>query len=150
MLKFQIAIATLGGIGYIPYAPGTFGSAAALIPVFLIAPSDGLLLMMLVPLLLLGTLASHSAETVLGQDSGSIVIDELCGSLIAVLFLPKTAGYVLAAFLLFRLFDIWKPWPIGRIDRSVHGGIGIMLDDVLAGIFANLCLQGWVLFSVWG
>lgn len=64
-----------------------------------------------------------------------------------MLWVPITTGYLILAFILFRLFDIFKPWPIGPLDKRVHGGFGIMIDDVVAGIFANICLQ-IVLFIV--
>lgn len=137
-------IATLGFIGYIPYAPGTFGSAAGLLLVFLLRPEDINLLIIFLPLLFLGTITAHNTEKLLGKDSGHIVIDELCGYLISVLFVPKTPGYLLAAFILFRAFDILKPPPIRKIEETVPGGAGIMLDDVLAGVYANVCLQVWM------
>lgn len=137
-------IATLGFIGYLPYAPGTFGSAAGLLAALLVRPDDLHLLIIVLPLFLLGIMAAHNAEKLLGKDSGHIVIDELCGYLIAILFIPKTLGYLMAAFVLFRAFDIVKPPPIRKIEKIVPGGAGIMLDDVLAGIYANLCLQVWM------
>jgi len=137
-------IATLGFIGYLPYAPGTFGSAAGFLLAALIRPEDLNLLMIFLPLFFLGTITSHNAEKLLGKDSGRIVIDELCGYLISVSFVPKTSGYLLAAFILFRAFDIFKPPPIRKIEKMVPGGAGIMLDDVLAGIYANMCLQVWM------
>lgn len=87
---------------------------------------------------------SDGAEKLLGKDSGNIVIDEVCGYAVSVLFVPKTGGYLIAAFILFRLFDILKPPPIRKIEQEVPGGIGIMLDDLLAGIYANICLQIWM------
>jgi len=137
-------IATLGFIGYLPYAPGTFGSAAGFFLALLFRPEDVHLLIILPPLFILGILASHHAERILGKDSGHIVIDELCGYMISMSFIPKTFGYLLAAFILFRVFDILKPPPIRKIDQTVQGGAGIMLDDVLAGIYANVCLQVWI------
>jgi len=144
--KIQHAIATLGFIGYLPYAPGTFGSAIGFLLIILIRPEDVNLLIILLPLFLLGIITSHNAEKHLGKDSGHIVIDELCGYLISVLIVPKTFGYLLAAFILFRVFDILKPPPIRKIEQMVSGGAGIMLDDVLAGVYANVCLQVWMRF----
>ncbi len=141
LLKY---IATLGFIGYMPYAPGTFGSAAGFLLVLLIRPDDLNLLIILMPLFILGIVTAHNTEKLLGKDSGHIVIDELCGYLISVLFIPKTFGYLLAAFILFRVFDIFKPPPIRKIEKVIPGGAGIMMDDVLAGIYANVCLQGWI------
>lgn len=144
--KIQHAIATLGFIGYLPYAPGTFGTAAGFLLAILIRPEDLNLLVIFLPLLFLGIITSHNAEKLLGKDSGRIVIDELCGYLVSVLFVPKTFGYLLATFILFRAFDILKPPPIRKIEEIVPGGAGIMLDDVMAGVYANVCLQVWMRF----
>ena len=114
--------------------------------VTLLPLSDIKLLVFTLLLFSLGTWTSDEAEKVLGKDSGHIVIDEFCGYLIAVLFVPKTIGYLFAAFVLFRLFDIFKPPPIRNIEKAVHGGAGIMLDDVAAGIMANACIQVWIYF----
>ncbi|MBI4682421.1 MAG: phosphatidylglycerophosphatase A [Nitrospirae bacterium] len=137
-------VATLGFIGYLPYAPGTFGSAFGFLFVVLIKPDDLNLLIIFLPLFLLGIITSHNTEKLLGKDSGHIVIDELCGYLISVLLVPKTFGSLLSAFILFRAFDIFKPPPIRKIEKVVPGGAGIMLDDVMAGGYANVCLQVWM------
>ena len=139
-------IATLGFIGYLPYAPGTFASVAGFLLVICIRPDDVNLLIIFLPLFILGIITSHNTEKLLGKDSGHIVIDELCGYLISVSFVPKTSGYLIAPLILFRAFDIAKPPPIRKIEEMVPGGAGIMLDDVLAGVYANVCLQGWMWF----
>jgi phosphatidylglycerophosphatase A len=136
-------IATLGFTGYIPYAPGTFGTAIGFFIILLIRPSDSVLLLLAVPVIFAGTVSAHQSEKVLGKDSGHIVIDEFCGYLVSVILVPKSPGYLIAAFILFRLFDIYKPSPIHRIERKISGGAGIMLDDLLAGVFTNICLQSW-------
>jgi phosphatidylglycerophosphatase A len=136
-------IATLGFIGYLPIAPGTFGTAAGFLFVLLLKSDDISLLVSSAVIFLLGLFTSHSAEKQLGKDSTHIVIDELCGYMISVIFIPKSIGYLIAAFILFRIFDIFKPPPIRAIERNVPGGAGIMLDDVLAGIYANFCMQLW-------
>ena len=137
-------IATLGFIGYLPYAPGTFGTAAGFLFVILLRPDDiSRLLPFCLFVFLVGLLTSQQAEKQLGKDSSHIVIDELCGYIISVLFVPKSIAYLIAAFILFRIFDIVKPPPIRRIEKVVPGGAGIMLDDVLAGLYANVCLQLW-------
>lgn len=146
--KFYHAVSTLGFIGYSPYAPGTAGSLAGFLLLILFNPGDGMILLISGPLFLLGLLASHDTEKILGKDSGHIVIDELYGYLVSVLFIPKTMGYLIAALLLFRFFDILKPYPIRKIEESFSGGLGIMLDDLLAGFFANICLQLWIYFFV--
>jgi phosphatidylglycerophosphatase A len=136
-------IATLGFIGYLPVAPGTFGSAAGFFLLFLLQPDDTSLLIGTLSVLVAGVYTAHKAEKLLGKDSGHIVIDELCGYFISVLFIPKNISYLLAAFFLFRLFDILKPPPVNHVERAVSGGAGVMLDDVLAGVYANICLQLW-------
>lgn len=137
-------IATLGFIGYLPKAPGTFGSLVGLLFVTLLPLSGIKLLVFILLLFSLGTWTSDEAERSLGKDSGHIVIDEFCGYLVAVLLVPKTIGYLFAAFVLFRLFDIFKPPPIRRIEKTIPGGAGIMLDDIMAGIYANICIQLWI------
>ena len=137
-------IATLGFIGYMPYAPGTAGTAAGLLFVLLLKIDDINLSIVTIFIFFIGTLTAHYAEKQLGKDSTHIVIDELCGYMISVIFIPKSIGYLIAAFILFRIFDIFKPPPIRAIERNVPGGAGIMLDDVLAGIYANVCLQLWI------
>ncbi|MEN8264912.1 MAG: phosphatidylglycerophosphatase A [Nitrospirota bacterium] len=137
------SIATLGFIGYLPKAPGSFGTLPPYLLVMLFRPDDIPLLIFSAFIFLLGVLSAHQAERVLGKDSGHIVIDEFCGYLISVLFLPKTLAYLTAAFILFRFFDILKPTPIRMIEKTIPGGAGVMMDDVLAGIYANICLQVW-------
>lgn len=136
-------IATLGFIGYLPYAPGTFGSAAACLLMMLFRPADSLLFIATPLLFTVGTISSHQCEKVIGKDSGHIVIDEFCGYLISILFIPKSINYLVAAFILFRIFDIVKPPPVRQAEKAVTGGAGVMLDDVLAGVYANICLQVW-------
>lgn len=136
-------IATLGFIGYTPYAPGTAGTAAGFLIVILLRPDNLGLLISFAFIFLLGLFASHSAEKQLGKDSSHIIIDELCGYLISVLFIPSNIGYLVAAFILFRIFDILKPPPIKKIENIFPGGAGVMLDDVLAGFYTNVCLQLW-------
>lgn len=144
--KISHFIATLGFAGYFPYAPGTLGSAMSLLLVLLLSPDDFLLITITLPLIVIGTIASHRTEKVIGKDSGHIIIDEFCGYLISVLFVPKGIGFLIAAFFLFRLFDIAKPPPVRNAERSVAGGTGIMLDDLLAGVYTNICLQVWIYF----
>ena len=145
--KIQHAVATLGFTGYLPYAPGTWGSALGMLLVVLVKPSDLILFWIILTVFVLGVIASHTAEKSLGRDSSHIVIDELAGYMISVLFVPRTIGYILSAFMLFRFFDIYKPPPIRNVEKLISGGAGIMLDDVLAGIYANLCIQIWIYFS---
>lgn len=145
ILRHPVHCLSLGlGLGAIPWAPGTFGTLLG-IPLYLLLQSAPLWLYCGVLLLLfaVGAWCAHYTARALGQhDHGAIVIDEVLGFLIAMIAAPAGWGWIVAGFLLFRLFDIWKPWPIRWADRHVHGGIGIMLDDVIAGIYAAIVLQG--------
>ncbi len=89
-----------------------------------------------------GVYAAGKAEDVLGRDAKPIVIDEFAGYLISVLFLPLHIGWLIAGFVLFRLFDILKPPPVSSFER-LKGGLGVMMDDIAAGIISNLILQAW-------
>ena len=137
-------IATLGFIGFIPIAPGTFGTFAAVAVYILLNPSlylHALILLILIPI---GIISSHIAERVLDEkDSGHIIIDEFCGYFFSVLFVPFSFGYALAAFFLFRVFDILKPFPIRKIEK-LKGGLGIMADDLMAALYTNIILQIWI------
>lgn len=144
--RLSAYFATLGFTGYIPFAPGTFGSAAGFLLVLLLKPDDPTLLYLLTLLFIPGLFASNHAEKSLGKDSKHIVIDELCGYLLTVLFIPKTMPYLIAAFVLFRFFDILKPPPIKMIEKKLSGGAGIMFDDLMAAVYANLCIQIWIYF----
>jgi len=92
----------------------------------------------------LGAVSAHYAEKAFEEkDSSRIVIDEFFGYIAAVIFLPTTSGYLIAAFVLFRFFDILKPPPIRNIEKAVGGGLGVMLDDFAAGVISNILLQVW-------
>ncbi len=135
-------IATLGPVGYMPIAPGTWGSAVGLIFAELFDLSLPVCFIIIAVGFMLGVVAAGVAERVIGeQDSGHIVVDEFIGYLVSAYAVPRTHVYLIAAFLLFRFFDILKPFPIGRLEKSLSGGLGIMADDILAGIFANVLLQ---------
>ncbi len=133
--------------GYAPFASGTVGSLAA-VAVYWFLPFTGngvILFLLACTVLLTGLPAATLLEKHHGQDPSIVVIDEVAGMWFSLAFLPKTWIAVLAAFLLFRLFDIIKPSPAREIDRW-HGGAGIMLDDVVAGIYANIATQALLLF----
>ena len=139
-------IATLGFIGYIPVAPGTFGSLVAFIFFFLLKPSVIFHIIILFLIIPAGIMASACAERLLNEkDSRHIVIDEFCGYFLSVLFIPFSFWYSLAAFFLFRFFDILKPFPIKKIESSLKGGKGIMGDDIMAAVYTNIVLQIWML-----
>ena len=132
------------GSGLAPKAPGTFGTLAA-IPLYLLmsltlSTSSYLLVTLLV--CITGVwICGHAAKKVGVHDHPAIVWDEIAGFLITMAFVPLSLTNVLLGFALFRVFDILKPWPISIADKKVHGGLGIMLDDVLAGVLACGCLH---------
>lgn len=138
-------IATLGPVGFIPFAPGTFGSLIGLMLFALLRPSPVGLFLMILAGLFIGVHASSVAERVLHEkDSGKIIIDEAVGILVSFFFLPMETAYLVAAFLLFRTVDIIKPFPIRLVEKKLHQGFGIMTDDIIAGIYTNILLQIWI------
>jgi phosphatidylglycerophosphatase A len=142
--KAIIFLATGGLIGYSPIAPGTFGSVAAL-PLCLLISLMPIFtaLIFVVALLLFSTWIAHGAQQIIGcNDPPEVVVDEICGMAATMLALPFTPVFVAGGFALFRVFDILKPFPIRWVDKHVPGGLGILLDDLLAGIFANAILRG--------
>ncbi len=132
-------------VGYVPVASGTFGSLLAL-PLLVWLGQAGLS-----PAAVVGSIAvvgiaampvCHRAGRIFGQvDSSRIVLDEVAGMLIAGALLPATAGTLVCAFLAFRFFDIVKPFPAGYFDRHVKNGVGVVADDLVAGIYANLVVR---------
>ena len=134
------------GAGLSPFAPGTAGSLLALLVWPLIQPLDPI---WIAGLLLVGLLAGIPACGITGErlgvhDHPALVWDEIVGQSLVLALAPADWRWWLAAFVLFRLFDILKPFPIRRIDRHVPGGLGVMLDDVLAAIYAGAVLLGLV------
>ena len=131
------------GSGLVPRAPGTAGTLVA-IPLYLLLQNLSLQLYvpLVVGLFLLGIpICTHTARRLGVHDHPGIVWDEIVGYLLTMTFAPPGWQWVVAGFVLFRLFDIVKPWPIGWCDRKVTGGFGIMLDDLLAGVMAAAVLQ---------
>ncbi|MCP4995177.1 MAG: phosphatidylglycerophosphatase A [Gammaproteobacteria bacterium] len=134
------------GSGAAPKAPGTFGTLAAVPLYLLVQPLSAInYLLLVITLFLVGIWLCDRTSKDLGvHDHGGIVWDEWVGLLITLWLAPMGWHWLIAGFLLFRFFDILKPWPIGWLDRRVHGGLGIMLDDVVAGLFAFVLLQAAV------
>lgn len=129
------------GLGLVPRAPGTFGSLLG-IPLWWLTGGD-LEVQAVVggAALLFGIwVCGESARRIGVHDHGGIVWDEVVGMYLTLLAVPPEPVWVLAAFALFRLMDIWKPWPIRELDHRLHGGLGIMLDDVIAALFAAILL----------
>ncbi len=141
-------IATLGPIGYAPIAPGTFGSLFAALFYYFLKPSITVQILLIIIVSAVGTIAAQHTERLLNdKDSKHIVIDEFAGYAVSVFMLPGALSFSLAAFLLFRFFDILKPPPIGWMERAIPGGAGIVTDDLMAGVYTNLILQIWLMLT---
>jgi phosphatidylglycerophosphatase A len=141
--RFAVFVATVGYCGYFPIAPGTVGSAAGLLVYALVWWTQSTLLEagLIAGLFVLGTWAATIAEGYFGGvDPGPIVIDEVVGMLITLAFMPVSWRGALAGFVLFRIFDVIKPYPAGRFER-LHGGLGVMADDAMAAVYGNLSLR---------
>jgi phosphatidylglycerophosphatase A len=132
------------GSGLAPKAPGTFGTLAAIPLVVLLSfyCSLPIYLGLCVLFSVVGIwICGRTANDMQVHDDSSIVWDEVVGMMITMVAVPLNWQTMLAGFILFRLFDIIKPWPISYLDKHVHGGFGIMADDVLAGIFSLVCVH---------
>ncbi|MCK5390901.1 MAG: phosphatidylglycerophosphatase A [Deltaproteobacteria bacterium] len=144
-------IATFFYVGLIPIAPGTFGTLAA-IPLFYVLSFTPLFLYLAITvvIILISVWASSIAEEIFGKtDPGQVVADEVCGLLITMILVPVTISNIFLGFLLFRLFDIAKPYPIRKVEK-LHGGWGIVLDDVMAGVYSCVTLHilgRWVFWT---
>jgi len=141
-------ISTVGFIGYMPFAPGTFGTLAGLVFMVVFKPSFPAHLALTVFFIIIGIIASWHFEKLSGEkDPKHIVIDEFAGYLVSLLYLPMNWKYMIAAFILFRVFDIIKPPPIKKMETMFKGGFGVMADDIGAAIYTNLLLQAWRFLS---
>lgn len=145
-------IATLGGIGKLPFAPGTWGSATALILFIVLSHYVNMLIVCSIVILFSIWICERASIGLDDKDHKSIVIDELAGmwlALMPALYLSSQTSrtsYAVIAFIFFRLFDIWKPFPISYFDKNFKNGFGIVLDDLLAGLFA--ILPAWFLVQL--
>ena len=140
-------LATLGPIGRNLPAPGTAGSAIAIIIGYILIPvSWPLFLILTIGISIIGIIAAnYYSKVTKTHDSGKIIIDEVAGQWIALLFIPYDIKYFFAAFVLFRLLDITKIWPVNWAER-LNGGVGIVTDDLVAGLMSGvilLCLNNW-------
>lgn len=144
LLKRPTAFFAYGfGSGLAPKAPGTFGTLAA-IPVFYLMQPLGLISYLLLTVLffIVGIWFCQKTVDWLQQDDPSAIVwDEIVGYLITMIAAPTGWLWIVLGFVLFRIFDIWKPWPVSLADKQLHGGFGVMLDDVIAGLYALLILQ---------
>ena len=146
MTRLAVFVATVAYCGYFPIAPGTVGSAAGLLVYLLVwwAQSPIIEVGLIVAVFAAGTWAASEAERYFGGiDPGQVVIDEVLGMLITLAFMPVGLSTAIAGFVLFRVFDVIKPYPANRLER-LHGGFGVMADDAMAAVYANLALRGVV------
>jgi len=151
--RLAVFIATAGYAGYFPIAPGTVGSAAGLVAYLIVwwTQSRAVEVGLIVGLFALGVWAGTTAERYFGGiDPGPVVVDEVVGMLITLAFIPVGLSGAIVGFFLFRIFDIIKPFPAGRLE-ALHGGLGVMADDAMAAVYANLSLRvllwllpGWI------
>lgn len=136
------------GSGLSPFAPGTFGTLMA-IPLYLLMLQLSLVPYLIITLIvcITGIWICDKSSKLLGvHDHGGIVWDEFAGFFITMIAAPAGWIWIVIGFILFRLFDIWKPWPISLLDKKVEGGLGIMIDDIVAGVYALICVQ--VLYAI--
>ena len=130
------------GAGYAPVASGTVGSFVTVVAIWLLPVTPLRILVALIVVTVVGIWAGSRVERALGRkDPGVIVIDEVAGMLLSVILLPPTIPVLVTAFLLFRLFDIWKPFP-ARESQVLTGGLGVMVDDLIAGFYALVLVLG--------
>jgi phosphatidylglycerophosphatase A len=139
---FILFIAQGAYSGRVPIAPGTAGTVVGVLLYFLIMGMTPVWYVALCNLVAgIGVWAAEEAEKLLGKkDAPSIVIDEIAGFLLAMFMIPPTWGMIIVGFVLFRFFDILKPWPLKRLEK-MHGGVGVMLDDIGAAVYTNIVLQ---------
>jgi phosphatidylglycerophosphatase A len=149
MRRLGLLIATCGYLGYAPIAPGTVGSAVG-VALFYAMRALGLPWLegvAIIGLFAAGVWAAGVTERALGRtDPSAVVMDEVVGMLITLAWIPVTPAGALVGFLIFRLFDVIKPWPSRRFE-SLHGGLGIMADDAMAAVYGHLLLRGLIAVS---
>jgi phosphatidylglycerophosphatase A len=134
--RIAVLVATVGGAGFSPLAPGTVGSAITALLLWVVPFSRDGLAVFFAAVTIVGVWAADRAERRLGgKDPGAIVIDEVAGMTLAVLAFPLTVPVLVAGFVLFRIFDVLKP-PPARASQVLRGGVGVMIDDLIAGLYA--------------
>ncbi len=148
MKKIDYLISTFFGVGNIPVASGTFGTLAAAILYYLFVPETlydnyrwGFAVILFLIIISFPLASSiKRVENKFGEDSGRIVIDEVIGYIVTMMFLPKTLFVIISGFILFRIFDILKPEPV-NMSQKIKNGWGVLIDDILAGIYANIAIR---------
>ena len=141
LVRAALALATCLGLGYVPFAPGTFGSAAGLLVWAVLPQSTTAHGVAIVLIFAAGVWSAGIAEQHFrGTDPGPVVIDEVMGMLVTLFMVPVGWPGAAAGFLLFRVFDVIKPPPADRLEH-LHGGMGVMADDLMAAVYANIALR---------
>lgn len=142
MPKFAIkTLSTFFYVGYLPLVPGTFASIAGIFLFYLVKDSGTIYFLLTLALLILGFLVAGRAEEIFQKkDAGCIVIDEVAGMLLALLFIPYQIKLVIIAFVIFRILDALKPYPAYTL-QNLKGSLGVMSDDIIAGLYTNIILQ---------
>ena len=138
--SIALIIASFLGTGFFPVASGSFASLIAIVLFWIIPLANWIWILILVPVFIIGVVASSKVEIDKGKDPKIVVIDEITGQWVALLFLPRTIPVLIAALFLFRFFDITKLYPANKMEQ-LKGGFGIMMDDLVAGIYTNVVLQ---------
>ena len=149
MGRVAVFLATFGYVGYFPIAPGTAGSLAALALYAVVRwfGTPGVELVAIVAVLIAGVWAAHETERVLQlKDPGPVVIDEVLGMLVTLAFMPLSIWGIVAGFVVFRIFDVIKPFPAGRLEH-LPGGFGIMADDAMAGVYGQVVMR--IAITLW-
>ena len=150
MERLSRVVASVFGIGQIPFITGTWGAVAGAVVWYLIYHNFTFLpatqIGLTIGLIILGIITAGDAEKRLGPNPNQVVIDEFAGMWVSLLLLPFSGKYLLAAFIMFRYFDIIQPLGIRRLT-GLKGGIGIMADDILAGVYANLVVRALILLN---
>ena len=143
MRRFAVFVCSFGYVGFFPVAPGTAGSAAG-VALYVLLHGLGVTqfeLPLAIAMFALGVWLGALAEQALGSiDPGPVVLDEVMGMLVTLAFVPVNWMGLALGFVLFRALDVWKPFPAGRLER-LPGGLGMMADDAMAGVYANVLLQ---------
>ncbi len=150
MKAVGLAIATIGGLGYFPFAPGTVGSAVGIILYLLMREaSPAAHLIVFAVSCVAGTWAAGITARHLGRDDpGPVIIDEVAGQLATLMLLDVGLAGAVVGFFIFRVLDIIKPWPANRLE-ALHGGLGVMADDVMAGAYGWLLMAGLAALMPW-
>lgn len=145
--RVAAVVATVGYVGFVPVAPGTFGSAVGLGVYAAVSVTHSWVVeaLVLAIVIAVGIWSADRMERELGKDPGAVVIDEVAGMLVTLAFIDVSVTGAIVGFFIFRLLDVVKPPPARRLE-DLHGGPGIMFDDVMAGIYSNLALRGLIAF----